>query len=78
MEHTNDKESDSEGFKLKDIVKDKESDISLNNEDVLQQFDFFRLFYFFFTLCVTLQPRNDIFAQQCLKDIFSNVLVKYG
>ena len=60
-------------------MKDEESDIDLNNEDILCQFDFFFTLIFFFTLCVTLTPRNDvIFAQQCLKDIFINVLIKYG
>ena len=80
MGHTNDEENDSEGFKLKDIVKDEEYDADLNNEDSLHQFDFLlSIFNFFFTLCVTLQPRNDaIFAQQCLKDIFSHDLIKYG
>ena len=69
MAHTNDVESDFEGFKLKDIVKNEESDVDLSNEDVLD---------FFFALCVTLQPRNDvIFVQQCLKDIFSKVIIKY-
>ena len=72
MGHTNNEESDFEGFELKDIVKDEESDVNLNNENILRQFDFF------FTLCVTSQPRNYvIFAQQCLKDIFSKVLIKY-
>ena len=41
MGHTNDEESDSEGFKLKDIVKDEESGVDLNNENILCQFDFF-------------------------------------
>ena len=79
MGHTNNEESDFEGFELKDIVKDEESDVDLNNENILCQFDFFSILIFFFSLCLTLQPRNEvIFAQQCLKDIFSNVLIKYG
>ena len=74
MGHTNDEESDSEGFELKDIVKDEESRVDLNNENILCQFDFFFILIFFFSLCLTLQPRNEvIFAQQCLKDILSNV-----
>ena len=36
MGHTNDKESDFEGFELKDIVKDEESDVDLNNENILR------------------------------------------
>ena len=48
----------------------------------LCQFDFlffFLILIFFFSLCLTLQPRNEVmFAQQCLKDILSNVLIKYG
>ena len=64
---------------LKDIVKDEKSGVDLNNENILCQFDFFFILIFFFSLCVTLQPRNEVsFAQQYLKDIFSNVLIKYG
>ena len=46
MGHTNDEESDFEGFELKDIVKD-ESGVDLNNENILCQFDFFFDFDFF-------------------------------
>ena len=46
MGHTNDKKSDFEGFELKDVVKDEESDVDLSNENILRQFDFF-LFLFF-------------------------------
>ena len=35
MGHTYDKESDFEGFELKDIVKDEESGVDLNNEKSL-------------------------------------------
>ena len=57
---TNDEESDFEGFELKDIVKDEDANVNLN-DDILHQFDFFFFFFefFFFTFCVTLQPRND-------------------
>ena len=48
MGHINDEESDSEGFELKDIVKDEESDVDLNNESILRQFDFF----FFFSILI--------------------------
>ena len=41
MGHTNDEESDFEGFELKDIVKDEESDVDLSNDNILCQFDFF-------------------------------------
>ena len=51
MGHTNDEESDLEGFKLKDIVKDEESDVDLNNENILCQFDFFYV-DFFSLVCV--------------------------
>ena len=79
MGHTNDEESDFEGYKLKDIVTDEESGVDLNNENILCQFDFFSILIFFFSLCLTLQARNEvIFAQQCLKDILSNVSIKYG
>ena len=47
MGHTNDEESDFEGFELKDIVKDEESGVDLNNENILCQFDFFFDFDFF-------------------------------
>ena len=47
MGHTNDEESDSEGFELKDIVKDEESGVDLNNENILCQFDFVFDFNFF-------------------------------
>ena len=78
MGHTSDEESDFEGFELKDTVKDEESGVDLNNENILCHFDFCFVLIFFFSLCLTLQPRNEvIFAQQCLKDIFSNVLIKY-
>ena len=40
MDHANDEECDFEGFELKDIVKDEESDVDLNNENILRQFDF--------------------------------------
>ena len=53
MGHTYNKESDFEGFELKDIVKDEESDVDLNNENILRQFDF--LFFFiliFSSACV--------------------------
>ena len=43
MGHTNDKESDFDGFKSKDIVTDEESDVDLNSEDILCQADFFSL-----------------------------------
>ena len=43
MGHTNNEESDFEGFEWKDIVKDEESDADLNNEDLLHQFQFFFL-----------------------------------
>ena len=46
MGHTNDKESDFEGFKLKDIVKDEESDVDLSNENILHQFNFFYFDFF--------------------------------
>ena len=41
MGHTNNEESDFEGFELKDIVKDEESGVDLSNENILRQFDFF-------------------------------------
>ena len=41
MGHFNNEESDFEGFRLKDIVKDEESDVDLSNENILRQFDFF-------------------------------------
>ena len=47
MGHTNDEESDFEGYKLKDIVTDEESGVDLNNENILCQFDFFFYFDFF-------------------------------
>ena len=73
MGHTNDEESDFEGFELKDIVKDEESGVDLNNENILCQFDFF-LFWFFSLVCVWHynQEMRLFFAQQCLKDISSN------
>ena len=47
MGHSNDEESDFEGFELKDIVKDEKSDVDFRNENVLCQFDFFFRFDFF-------------------------------
>ena len=47
MGHTNDEESDFEGFELKDIVKNKVSGVDLNNENILCQFDIFFDFDFF-------------------------------
>ena len=40
MGHTNDEESDFEGFELKNIVKDEESDVGRWSENILCQFDF--------------------------------------
>ena len=59
MGHTNDEESDFEGFELKGIVKDEESDV--DNENILSQFDSFSILMFFFSLCLTLQTRNRLF-----------------
>ena len=47
MGHTNDEERDFEGFEFNYILKDEESDVNLNNESVLRQFDFFFNFLFF-------------------------------
>ena len=47
MGHTSDEESDFEGFELKDTVKDEESGVDLNNENILCHFDFFFFCDFF-------------------------------
>ena len=46
--HTNDEECDFEGFKLKNVVKDEESDVDLWSENILRQFDFFVLIFSLF------------------------------